>query len=140
MSSQESERSEPAAASSQDDYLLYDGACPFCSFYARKSRFLTQDGRPLPLIDANGAPDLAAGLRAGGCEVEEGMVLVLDGRSYQGAAAMVALETMTSGGGWFNWLAKWFASNPARVRAFYPWFRRLRGAALWVRGKSGFRR
>ncbi len=68
------------------------------------------------------------------CDLEEGMVLVLDGRRYQGASAMTALEAMTSGTGWFNRLAKWFASNPKRARVFYPWLRRLRGAARWVRG------
>ena len=64
------------------------------------------------------------------------MVLVLDGRSYQGADAMTALEAMTSGAGWFGGLSKWFASNPNRVRTFYPLFRRLRGVARWVKGKS----
>ena len=88
MTSPEAERTEPTGASAQDAFLLYDGECPFCSFYARKSKFKTQTGRPLTLIDANRAPDLIAELRAGGCEVEEGMVLVLDGRRYQGASAM----------------------------------------------------
>ncbi len=140
MTSPEAERSEPADISSQDEFLLYDGECPFCSFYARKSRFKTQAGRPLTLIDANRAPELVAGLRAQGCEVEEGMVLVFGGRRHKGAEAMTALGTMTSGGGWLGGLVKWFASNPKRVRAFYPWFRRLRGAALWVKNKPGFRR
>ncbi len=136
MTSPEAGRSEPIGASAQDAFLLYDGECPFCSFYARKSGFKTQTGRPLTLIDANRAPDLIAELRAGGCEVEEGMVLVLDGRRYQGASAMTALEAMASATGWFNGLAKWFASNPKRVRIFYPWLRRLRGVARWVKGRG----
>ncbi len=137
MTSQEADHKEPASASAQDAYLLYDGECPFCRFYARKSGFETPDGRPLKLIDANRAPERISELREAGCEVDEGMVLVLDGRSYQGAAAMTALESMTSGTGWFNRLAKWFASNPKRARAFYPWFRRLRRAALRVKGRRG---
>ena len=140
MTSPEAERSEPTGASSQDAFLLYDGECPFCSFYARKSKFETQTGRPLSLIDANRAPDLVAELRKDGCDLEEGMALVLDGRRYQGAAAMTALEAMASATGWFSTLAKWFASNPKRVRVFYPWLRRLRGAARWVRGRGGFSR
>ena len=137
MTSPEAERAEPAEESAQDAFLLYDGACPFCSFYARKSGFKTPGGRPLTLIDANRAPELLARLREGGCEVNEGMVLVLDGRRYQGAQAMTALEAMTSGTGWFGRLSKWFASNPKRVRAFYPWFQKLRRAALWVKGRRG---
>ena len=136
MTSPEAERTEPAAASGQDDFLLYDGECPFCRFYARKSGFKTPDGRPLALIDANRAPELLAALRGQGCEADEGMVLVVDGRRYQGAEAMTALEAMTSGAGWWGKLSKWFASSPARVRALYPWFQRLRRAALWVRGRG----
>ena len=137
MTSPEAERTEHAEESSQDDFLLYDGECPFCSFYARRSEFRTPGGRPLTLIDANRAPELLAGLRGQSCEVDEGMVLVSGGRLYQGAEAMTALEAMTSGAGWFGRLSKWFASSPARVRALYPWFQRLRCAALWVKGRGG---
>ena len=137
MTSPEAERTEPADEASLDDFLLYDSECPFCRFYARKSNFKTPDGRPLTLIDANRAPELIEELRKEGCEVDEGMVLVTGGRSYQGAEAMTALDSMTSGTGWFRRLSKWFASNPARVRALYPWFQRLRRAALWVKERRG---
>ena len=136
MTSPEAGRVQSADLSSRDAFLLYDGECPFCSFYARKSRFETQTGRTLKLIDAGQAPELVDKLRREGCDIEEGMILVLDGRNYQGAAAMTALEAMTSGGDWFNRLAKWFSSNPGRVRMLYPWFRRLRRAAFWMKGKN----
>ena len=139
MTSPEAGRSEPTDASAQDDFLLYDGECPFCSFYARKSGFRTQSGKRLTLIDANRAPERLAELRGQGCEVGEGMVLVLDGRRYQGADAMTALEAMTSSTGWFGSLSKWFASNPKRVRVFYPWLRKLRGVARWVKGRGARR-
>ena len=58
MTSPEDERAKPVDESAQDDFLLYDGECPFCRFYARKSGFETPDGRPLTLIDANRAPEL----------------------------------------------------------------------------------
>ena len=137
MTSPDVERVEDTDESEPEAYLLYDGECPFCCFYARKSGFETPDGRPLALVDANRAPDLIEELRKDGCGVDEGMVLVLDGRRYQGAEAMTALEAMTGGTGWFGGLSKWFASNPKRARALYPWFRRLRRAALWVKGRRG---
>ena len=138
MTSQESDRTESADISSQDTFLLFDGECPFCSFYARKSRFEMQTGRPLRLIDASRAPELVDKLRREGCDIEAGMILVLEGRRYQGAAAMTALEAMTSGDDWFNRLMRWFSSNPRRARILYPWLRMLRRAALWVRGKGRF--
>ena len=135
MTSPEAERTEPAGESAGDDFLLYDGECSFCRFYARKSGFETPGGRPLALIDANRAPELIGELREAGCEVDEGMVLVLDGRRYQGAEAMTVLEAMRSETGWFGRLSGWFAKNPKRSRVFYPWFQRLRRAALWVKGR-----
>ncbi len=128
-----------AAASSPDGFLLYDGECMYCRTYARKSRFRTPAGKRLRLIDGRKAPELVAELRRDGCDLEDGMVLVLDGRRYQGADAMTVLGSMTTGTDGFNRLARWFGSSTGRVRFFYPWFRRLRRAGLWVTGKSGFR-
>ena len=47
----------------RDPFLLYDGECPFCSFYAEKTRFETRIGRPLRLVDARNAPMPTSGLR-----------------------------------------------------------------------------
>lgn len=132
MVSAEAQRSEPADAA----FLLYDGECPFCSFYARKSKFETQIGQPLKVIDANQAPDLVGELRKKGCDIEEGMILVFDGRRHQGEAAMMVLEAMTTGDDWFNRFARWFSSNPTRVRILYPWLRMLRRAAIWIKSKG----
>ena len=136
MTSPEAERIEPVDESDRDAFLLYDGECPFCSFYVRKSEFKTPNGSPLTLIDANRAPALLAELRREGCEVEEGMVLVADGRHRQGAEAMTALRAMTTETNWFGRLSRRFASNPARLRTFYPWFCGLRRVALWMKRKS----
>lgn len=119
--------------SAPEPFLLYDGECPFCSLYARRSRFETLTGQPLTLIDAGDAPDLVAELKRQGCDIEEGMILVLDGRRHQGADALMVLRSMTSGSDCFNRFARWFSSTPTRVRLVYPWFRRLRRAAVWVR-------
>ncbi len=133
------EAGEPAVESSQGDFLLYDGDCPYCRMYARKSGFRTPAGKRLRRIDGRKAPELVAGLRRDGCDLEDGMILVLEGRRYQGAEAMAVLGSMTTGTDWFNRLMRWFGSNSERARFFYPWFRRLRQAGLRVTGKSGFR-
>ncbi len=128
-----------AGTSAQDPFLLYDGECPFCSFYVAKSQFETRLGRPLHLIDGRKAPDLVARLRREGYDLERGMILVLDGRRYHGGDAMTVLEPMTAGSGRFGRLARWFASSPGRVRVAYPWLRRLRRVALLTKGVSRFR-
>jgi len=53
MVSADAQHGEPAHPSSQDGFLLYDGECPFCSLFARKSKFETLTGRGLRLIDAH---------------------------------------------------------------------------------------
>ncbi len=129
----------PAATSPRDDFLLYDGECIYCRTYARKSRFRTPAGKRLQLIDGRNAPELVAELRRAGCDLEDGMILVLEGRRYQGAEALTALGSMTTGTDWFNRLTRWFGSSSERARFFYPLFRRLRQTGLWMAGKSGFR-
>ena len=139
MTSRETGDSGLAAASPQDDFLLYDGECIYCRTYARKSRFRTPTGRRLQLIDGRSAPELVDELRRAGCDLEDGMILVLKGRRYQGAEALTVLGSMTTGTDWFNRLTRWFGSSSERARFFYPLFRRLRQTGLWMAGKSGFR-
>ena len=138
MTSRQARSGGSAEPVPQDPFLLYDGECPFCSFYVAKSRFEMQVGRPLQLVDGREAPRLVAQLRGEGCDLEQGMILVLEGRRYHGAAAMTMLEGMAVGAGSLNRLGRWFASSPGRVRLAYPWLRRLRRAALLVKGKPGF--
>jgi len=131
-------REEPVAKSSQNDFVLYDGECVYCRTYARKSRFRTPDGRRLQFIDGRNAPELVDELRGVGCDLEDGMILMLEGRRYQGAEAMEVLGTLATEPGWVNLLTRWVGSSAERARFFYPWFRRLRQATLWISGRSGF--
>ena len=128
----------PDAAAPEDPFLLYDGECPFCSYYVAKSRFEARIGRPLALIDGRQAPGPVARLREEGFDLERGMILVLDGRTYHGAAALAALEAPGGGTGPFGALTRWLAGSPRRAAAAYPWLRLLRRAALLAKGKRGF--
>ena len=140
MTSREAAGDGLAAASPQDDYLLYDGECVYCRTYVRKSRFRTPTGKRLRLIDGRRAAELVEELRRDGCDLEDGMILVLEGQRYQGSEALTVLGSLTTGTDWFNRLSRWLGSSPERARFFYPWFRRLRQTSLWLSGKSGFRR
>lgn len=93
----------------------------------------------MQFIDGRKAPELVEELRRDGCDLEDGMILVLEGRRYQGAEAMTILGSLATEPGWVNRLTRWVGSSPQRARFFYPWFRRLRQAGLWMAGKSGFR-
>ena len=68
------------------------------------------------------------------------MILVLEGRRYQGAEAMTVLGSLATEPGWVNRFTRWVGANSERASFFYPWFRRLRQMGLWMAGKSGFRK
>ena len=68
------------------DYLLYDGECPMCRSYVAMAR-LKQLYPQLELLDARSEPALVAGLRRQGYEINDGMVLKLDGVVHFGAEA-----------------------------------------------------
>ena len=124
--------------SGHGDFLLYDGECVYCRTYARKSRIRTAAGQRLRFIDGRKAPELVDELRRDGCDIEDGMILILQGRRYQGVEAMEVLGAMATEPGWVNRLTRWVGSSSGRARFFYPWFRRLRQVSLWMSGKSGF--
>ena len=124
--------------SASNDFLLYDGECVYCRTYARKAKLRTPAGKRLPFIDARTVPQRVEELRRDGCDIEDGMILFLEGRRYQGAEAMEVLGAMATEPGWVNRLTRWIGSNSERTAFFYPWFQRLRKVTLWMSGKSGF--
>ena len=138
MTSQEAGRDGPAASPLQNDILLYDGDCIYCRTYARKARIRTPAGERLRFIDGRKAPQLVEELRRDGCDIEDGMILILEGRRYQGAEAMEVLGSLATEPGWVNRLTRWVGSKSGRARFLYPWFQRLRRVGLWMAGKSGF--
>jgi predicted DCC family thiol-disulfide oxidoreductase YuxK len=83
------------------DYLLYDGECPMCRAYVAMAR-LRQLHPRLEVLDARAEPALVAELRGQGYDINDGMVLCLDGVVHFGAAAtrMIAHLGTASPSGW----------------------------------------
>lgn len=117
-----------------DQWLLYDGECPFCSAYVRMVRLRDAIG-PLPLIDAReGGPELREA-EAAGLDLDEGMVLKLDGRLYHGQDCVNRIAMLTTLSGGFNRLNAWVFRSPARSAALYPVLRSGRNLALRMLGR-----
>jgi predicted DCC family thiol-disulfide oxidoreductase YuxK len=68
------------------DFLLYDGECPACSAYVAMAQ-LRRLYPHLEILDARTEPALVADLRRQGYEINDSMVLRLDGALHVGAAA-----------------------------------------------------
>lgn len=112
------------------DYLLYDGECPVCAGFVKFAEFRRRHPE-LKLLDARHEPQLVAELRRDGYEINEGMVLVVDGQLHYGAAASEMLASYRS-----DLPAGKRAAMAAIGASPYPLLRGMRNALLRVRGKS----
>jgi predicted DCC family thiol-disulfide oxidoreductase YuxK len=130
---------QPTGAAVGTDYLLYDGECPVCSAYVAMAR-LRQLYPGLKVVDARSEPDLVAELRGKGYEINEGMVLRLDGAIHFGADAtrMIAVLGRASPSRWRRTALGVIGTAPWS-RRLYPWLSRGRRALLRVlrRGRIG---
>lgn len=117
-------------------YLLYDGECPACRSYVAFSR-LRQTYPTLEIIDARERPDLVAHLRGLGYEINDGMMLRLDGVYHYGAAAtrMIAKLGQSSGSAITRTGLAAIGTAPWS-EALYPWLNRARQLLLRLLGRS----
>ena len=104
--------------------IVYDGECPFCAAYVRMTRLRDSAGA-VTMVDAravarDGSHPILAEIRAQGLDLDQGMVVKMDGRLYHGDAAMTALALMTTPAGAFNRLMRALFRRPGLARVLYP--------------------
>jgi predicted DCC family thiol-disulfide oxidoreductase YuxK len=117
-----------------DNWLLYDGQCPFCSRYVRLVRLRDAVG-PVRLVDArNGGEEFATARRAG-LDVNVGMVLSFDGRLYHGDACINRLALLSTSSSLFNRLNAVLFRSPRIAALAYPALRTGRNAVLRLMGR-----
>jgi predicted DCC family thiol-disulfide oxidoreductase YuxK len=117
-----------------DNWLLYDGECPFCSSYVKLVRLREAVG-PLRLINAReGGPEHDIALREG-FDLDEGMLLHLSGRYYHGADCVNALAMLSDDSGLFGRFNGWVFRSRARSVALYPVLRVGRNTVIRLLGR-----
>ena len=116
------------------NFLLYDGDCPFCANYARLVRLRKAAG-PIEMLNARDHPDLAAQCLQRGYDLDQGMLLHLDGQDYWGADCIHRLALLSSDNDCFNRLNARLFRHQALSRAFYPLLRAGRNLSLKLRGR-----
>ncbi len=118
-----------------DNYLIYDGECPFCSRYTKLTRLRGTVG-DLRLINAR---DMTVEVRdavGSGYNLDNGMLLSLDGSLYYGADCLNRLALLSSRSTVFNRLSYALFRSPRVSRFAYPLLRAGRSAALKILGRS----
>lgn len=118
-----------------ENWLLYDGECPFCSRYVALVRLREAIG-PLRLVDAReGGRELAIA-RSAGLDINTGMVLSLDGQLFHGDACLNRLALLSTSSGFFNRLNGFLFRSPWMARVSYPLMRSTRNGVLRLLGRS----
>lgn len=88
------------------------------------------------LANAREHPALVEEVGRLGYDVDEGMVLKLNGRYYHGADCIHALSLLTTPAGWFNRINSLAFRSPAFSRLAYPVLRAGRNLTLKLLGRS----
>ena len=120
--------------------IVYDGACPFCDDYVRYQR-LQAAAASVELIDARSHPEVLAEHSISHAHLEDGMVVILDGRQLHGADAVHALSLLSDppGKGWVHAVAT-IGRSRALARIAYPFMKVGRRIALALLGVPRFPR
>ena len=115
--------------------LIYDKECPACDNYCQVVRIRETVGK-LRLIDARENSDVLAEITALGLDIDQGMVLKLDGQIYYGSDAIHALALISSRSGLLNRLNYYLFRSKRLSHVFYPMLRFFRNVLLKVLSKT----
>ena len=123
--------------SAEDNWLVYDGDCPFCSAYVHMLRLREAIGA-VRLIDAReGGPEVARVIEKG-MDLDSGMVLCHEGKLYHGADCVHRIALLTTPNRAFNRLNAWVFRHEWLSRLLYPVLRFGRACALRLLGRKPF--
>ena len=115
--------------------IVYDGGCPFCTASVRLVRLREAVG-PVDLVDARQGGPLVDEISAAGYDLDDGMVLKLDGVFHHGDECLNRLALLSTGSGVFNRLMAFLFSRPAIAKIAYPFLRAGRNLALKLMGRG----
>src|SRR6185312_6249277 len=114
-----------------DNWLLYDGECPFCSRYVRLIK-LQQAIGPLRLVNAREKTAEAEIIRKAGFDIDEGMVLSLNNQFYHGDECLHRLALLSTPVGFFNRINALLFRSQRLSRMSYPILRASRNLTLHI--------
>lgn len=124
-----------SADSKETVWIVYDGACPFCSAYVRMVRLKRAVG-DVQLIDARDGGPVVEDVLERGFDLDEGMAMKMGDRYYHGGEVMHMIAMMSSEVGPLNKLHAWVFRSPVRAKILYPPLRTGRNLVLKLLGHS----
>ena len=112
--------------------IIYDGDCPFCQAYVKMLRLKEQ--YRVELIDARGEHVILPEITSQGYDLDDGMVVEINGQFFHGDEAMTRMALMTTKSGILRRLTKWTFTSERRSRYLYPILRGGRNMTLKLLG------
>ncbi len=112
-------------------YIIYDGDCPFCSHCAKALRIKQSIGA-LKLINAR-IEDYQPLLAGQKFDLNEGMLLIIEGRYYHAADAAHMLALISTPSDSFNKINFLLFHRLFLAKLFYPLFRWIRNLLLKIK-------
>lgn len=122
----------------EENWLLYDGECPFCSAYVKLVR-LRENVGSISLLDArNGGVAYQEAVEAG-FDLNEGMLLKLSGKYYHGKDSIHVLAMLSGKKNMFSRISGWVFRSERRAAALYPIMRFGRNIVIRILGRKRLR-
>lgn len=115
--------------------IYYDGDCPFCSRYVALLNLRETVGK-VQFVDLREAKEMHAELIAEGYDLDQGMVVDIDGRRVGGADAVQALAGMSTPSGVFNRMNRVLFGSSIASAVVYPVLRSGRWLTLMLMGRK----
>ncbi len=115
--------------------LVYDKECPACNAYCQIIRIRETVG-DLKIIDAREKSEVLDEITARGLDIDQGMVLKMEGQLYYGSDAMHALALISSRSGLLNRINYWIFKSKSVSSWLYPVLRLLRNLLLKMLRKT----
>ena len=116
-----------AATESSDIEVVYDKDCPVCDLYCHAVD--VEDGE-LIRVDAREPGEAMDEITALGLDIDEGMVVRIDGEIFYGPEAIHELALRTNNKGFLNRFASLVFRSRGRSRFFYPILKAMRNLLL----------
>jgi predicted DCC family thiol-disulfide oxidoreductase YuxK len=124
------------SAGNPDEILLvYDKECPACDAYCRLVEVPPSVGR-LTLVDARDRTPVMEEITRAGLDIDQGMVVKMDGKIYYGSDAINVLALVSSRSGFFNRLSHYAFRSTTMAHLLYPPLRVARNFLLKILGKT----
>lgn len=118
-----------------ENFLIYDGDCPFCSNFVKLTRLRETVGT-IRIVNARDASSQLDEALSAGFVIDEGMLLKIDDQYYHGADCMNRIALLTSRSGFINKTILFIFRSHRLSQILYPILRFFRNTTIKLLGVS----